>query len=157
LFGPEENDRFLLCQVGSRLIALALGDVRETMRPLPIEPLDGMPPFILGLAVIRGVPVPIIDACRLLSPSSSVYPATSARFVTLRLGERTAALAVDAVVEVRLLDRATLMGIPPLLQERQAELAAIAALDTELVLVLQAARLVPDQIWSAIGRSGAVA
>jgi len=154
LIESEENDRFLLCQSGSRVIALALIDVRETMRPLPIEPLNGMPQFVLGLAVVRGSPIPVIDACRLLSPFTSVTSGTAPRFVTLRLGERTAALAVDAVLEVRSIARATLVEIPPLLRETGAELSAIGALDAELLLVLQAARLLPDSVWSAIGRSG---
>ena len=150
----QENDRFLLCQVGSRIIALALFDVRETMRPLPIEPLNGMPQFVLGLAVVRGLPVPVIDARRLLSPFKSATSGTSLRFVTLRLGERTAALAVDAVLEVRSIARAMLTEVPPLLRESGAELSAIGALDAELLLVLQTARLVPDSVWSAIRRSG---
>jgi len=50
----EQNERYLLCRIGSRIGALALKDVRETMRPLPIEPLVGTPSFVLGLAIIRG-------------------------------------------------------------------------------------------------------
>lgn len=157
MIGSEENDRFLLCQVGSRIIALALSSVRETMRPLPIEPLKDMPTFVLGLAVIRGIPTPVIDSCRLLSPSTSASSGATARFVTLRLGERTAALAVDAVLEVRSITRATLTQIPPLLRESETELSSIGALDAELLLVFQATRLVPDEVWSAIGSSGAAA
>src|SRR5882757_4286888 len=103
--GAEENDRFLLCRIGSRIGALALKDVRETMRPLPIEPLTGMPPFMLGLAIVRGFPAPIIDTVRLLKPVASpptpMIPSPSARFVSLKLGERTAVLAVDAVLDIR--------------------------------------------------------
>lgn len=157
MIGLDENDRFLLCQIGSRIIALALSSVRETMRPLSIEPLNDMPPFVLGLAVIRGIPTPVIDACRLLSPLTAVSSGGAARFVTLRLGERTAALAVDAVLEVRSIARATLTQIPPLLRESEAELSSIGALDAELLLVLQATRLVPDEVWSAIGSAGAAA
>jgi purine-binding chemotaxis protein CheW len=158
LIGSEEDDRFLLCQVGSRIGALALKDVRETMRPLPIEPLNGMPPFVLGLAVVRGTPVPVIGGHRLLSPFQSVLAGTASRFVTLKLGQRTAALAVDAVLEVRSIARATLTEIPPLLRESEAELvAAIGTLDADLLLVLEAARLIPESIWSAIERSGVCA
>jgi purine-binding chemotaxis protein CheW len=79
-----------------------------------------------------------------------------ARFVSLRLGERSAALAVDAVLDVRSLAAGDLKEIPPLLREAGADLvSAIGALDTELLLVLEAARLVPESIWSAIEASGA--
>jgi purine-binding chemotaxis protein CheW len=146
--GAEEDERFLLCRIGSRVGALTLKDVREVMRPLPIEPLAGMPPFVLGLAIVRGFPTPVIDAGRLLGPIGLPSPA---RFVSLKLGDRTAALAVDAVLDVRSLAARAVAEIPPLLREAGADLvSAIGALDTELLLVLEAARLVPESIWGAI-------
>jgi purine-binding chemotaxis protein CheW len=151
----EDNERFLLCRVGSRIAALDVRDVRETMRPLPIEPLAGAPAFVLGLAIIRGSPMPVVDAGRLLgSSASSSIPSISpspARFVSLKLGGRNAALAVDAVLEIRALPAEMLANIPPLLGEAGAALVAvIGALDAQLLLVLQTARLVPDSVWNAI-------
>jgi purine-binding chemotaxis protein CheW len=146
--GAEGDHRFLLCRIGSRIGALTLNDVREVMRPLPIEPLAGAPPFVLGLAILRGSPAPVIDAGRLLGPVGLPSPA---RFVSLRLGERTAALAVDAVLDVRALGAGTIADIPPLLREAGTDVAsAIGALDTKLLLVLEAARLVPESLWGAI-------
>ena len=155
MIGAEESDRFLLCRIGSRIGALALKDVRETMRPLPIEPLPGMPPFVLGVAIVRGFPAPVVDAARLLKPLESpplpMTPPPSARFVSLKLGERTAVLAVDAVLDIRPLGAGILADIPPLLREAGAEqMAVIGALDTQLLFVLEAARLLPDSIWSVI-------
>jgi purine-binding chemotaxis protein CheW len=160
--GAKESDRFLLCRIGSRIGALALKDVRETMRPLPIEPLTGMPSFVLGVAIVRGFPAPVVDAGRLLnpfaSPSTPIIASSSARFVSLKLGERTAALAVDAVLDVRPLAAGILANVPPLLREAGAEqMAAIGALDTQLLLVLEAARLVPESVWSAMKAPGAPA
>jgi purine-binding chemotaxis protein CheW len=158
----EEKDRFLLCRIGSRIGALALKDIRETMRPLPIEPLTGMPPFVLGVAIVRGLPAPVIDAGRLLNPSASlstpIMASSPARFVSLKLGERTVSLAVDAVLDIRALAAGTLADIPPLLREAGAEQTAlIGALDTQLLFVLEAARLVPESVWSAIKAPGAAA
>jgi purine-binding chemotaxis protein CheW len=160
--GAEESDRFLLCRIGSRIGALALKDVRETMRPLPIEPLPGMPPFVLGVAIVRGFPAPIVDAARLLKPLESPAPPRisppTARFVSLKLAGRTAALAVDAVLDIRGLGTGILADIPPLLRETGAEqMAAIGALDAQLLFVLEAARLVPEPVWSAIKASEAPA
>jgi purine-binding chemotaxis protein CheW len=150
----EENNRFLFCRIGSRIGALALNDVRETMRPLPIEPLMGTPPFVLGLAIIRGFPTPVVDAGSLVGPSTQLSPILSpspARFVSLKLGERTAALAVDAVLDVCSLPSETLSNIPPLLLAGDAQLVSVmGALDSKLLLVLEAARLVPDSVWIAI-------
>jgi|SRR5882757_6198418 len=150
----EDNDRFLLCRVGSRIAALDIRDVRETMRPLPIEPLTGAPPFVLGLAIVRGLPIPVIDADRLLGSSVSLSTAwisgSQARFVSLDLGVRTAALAVDAVLEIRALPIGMRANIDPLLAEAGAGLVSlIGTLDAQLLLVLEAACLVPDSVWNA--------
>jgi purine-binding chemotaxis protein CheW len=156
---PRENDLFLLCRIGSRIGALAVKDVRETMRPLPIEPLTGTPPFVLGVAIVRGSAVPVIDAGRLLDPSADPSASPSgARFVSLDLGDRTAVLAVDAVLDVRPLAVGIQAQIPPLLRGAGKELVSIiGALDAQLLLVLEAARLVPDSVWSEIKAAGASA
>jgi purine-binding chemotaxis protein CheW len=155
--GADES-HFLVFRIGSRVGALALKHVWETMRPLPVEPLPGSPSFVLGLAVVRGISTPVIDACRLLDPLAMSSRCTSARFVSIKLGERCAALAVDAVLEVRSFAVGTLAEIPPLLRGAGTDLvSAIGALDAELLLVLDAARLVPESVWSAIGSAGASA
>jgi purine-binding chemotaxis protein CheW len=82
----------------------------------------------------------------------------SARFVSLKLGERTALLAVDAVLNIRPLAAGILADIPPLLRETGAEqMAVIGALDAQLLFVLEAARLLPESVWSAIKASEASA
>jgi purine-binding chemotaxis protein CheW len=145
---------YLLCQIGVRLCAVPLAHVSETMRPLPIEPLADMPPFVMGLAIIRARPVPVLDAGRLvgapcLSPS---------RFVTIRTGERVSALAVDAVLGVRVLPPGSIAAAPRLLGEANAELVtAMGALDGELLLVLEAARLVPESVWGGVEAARAYA
>jgi purine-binding chemotaxis protein CheW len=154
----EDGDRFLLCRAGSRIAALDVRDVRETLRPLPIEPLTGAPTFVLGLAIVRGFPIPVVDADRLLgssvSSSATLISPPSARFVSLKLGVRSAALAVDAVLDIRTLPAEMLADIPPLLGETGADLVSvIGALDAKLLLVLEAARLVPDSVWNAIKAS----
>ena len=157
----KEDDLYLLCRIGSRIGALAVGDVRETMRPLPIEPLTGTPVFVLGVAIVRGFAAPVIDAARLLDPSTLPVAITSpsaARFVSLKLGDRTAVLAVDAVLEVSSLEAGILARIPPLLCKTEQEpISSIGALDAQLLLVLEAARLVPDSVWSEIKTAGASA
>jgi purine-binding chemotaxis protein CheW len=156
------DDLFLLCRIGLRIGALAVGDVRETMRPLPIEPLTGTPVFVLGVAIVRGSAAPVIDAGRLLDPSALPFAAitspSAARFVSLKLGDRTAVLAVDAVLEVRSLEAGILARIPPLLCKTGEEpVSSMGALDAQLLLVLEAARLVPDSVWSEIKAAGASA
>ena len=155
MVGAEESDRFLLCSIGSSFCALSLRDVREVMRPLPVEPLGGMPSFMLGLAIVRGIATPVIDAGRLLGATALTSPS---RFVSLKLGERSAALAVDAVFDIRAIATEILADIPPLLRQARADLvSAVGALDAKLLLVLEAARVVPESIWGVIDAPGPLA
>jgi purine-binding chemotaxis protein CheW len=144
----EAKTSYLVALAGGKRLALALGDVIEVMRPLPVSKLAGVPPFVLGAAVVRGVPVPVIDAGALLGETG---PRTCTRFVSLRLGARRAALAVDALVGVRALEDADLKTMPPLLRDVVAGVAdAIGSLDEDLLLVLRAGKLVPEQVWQAV-------
>ncbi len=148
------EERFhLLCDVRGTQIALPLSRVVETMRPHPIETIAGMPPFILGLSVIRSAPTPVVDTGLLLSGAPPER--SPSRYVTVRLGERRVALAVEGVRGVRRLPTSGLRDLPPLLRGANPEtIASIAALDGALLVILQAARIVPEQVWTVLDRSG---
>ncbi|WP_256081982.1 chemotaxis protein CheW [Massilia sp. YIM B04103] len=144
----------LLCRSGQQLYALPLASVRETMRALPVEPVPAMPDCLLGVSVIRGAAVPVVDCRRLVGAGAS---ALASRYVTLVLGERQVALAVDAVLGVRRLDAAMLAEVAPLLDGAETGMIqAISVLDAELLMVLQASCLVPEALWDALAqREGA--
>jgi purine-binding chemotaxis protein CheW len=121
------------------------------MRPLPVTPLAGTPPPVAGAAVVRGAPVPVVDLAALVGADRVAPPA---RFVLLRLGARCAALAVDGVVGVARVDSA---AAEPLLSGAAAGAVASlgATLDGELLVVLRAARIVPEGAWRALAESEA--
>jgi purine-binding chemotaxis protein CheW len=134
---PQE---WLLFQVGSRRCALPLGCVVETLRPLPIQPLPNETRIVSGLSVIRGVPVPIVDVGEMLGEAGGA----PTRFITIAIGERLVALTVDAVLAVRPIPEAALAALPPLLHEAAHNVvAAIGLMDGELLLCLEAGRLIP--------------
>jgi purine-binding chemotaxis protein CheW len=144
----ESSGLAVLCRVGSRLCALPIEHVAETMRPLPLEPLLNMPTFILGLSIIRGAATPVVHAGRLLGAVDGEPPT---RLLTLKVGERRVALAVDAVVGIRDLAGQVLETLPPLLQEAAAEVvSAVGTLDAGLLLLLRSARIVPERVWPAL-------
>jgi len=71
--------------------------------------------------------------------------------VTLRIGERRATLAVEAVIGVRTLAADSIGQLPPLLQGAGSNVVtALGTLDKKLLVVLSAAYLVPDITWTAI-------
>jgi purine-binding chemotaxis protein CheW len=101
------------------------------------------------LAVVRGTAIPVIDAHRLLVGSEA--PAPPSRFVTLKLGVRRASLAVGDIVGVREIDPSVWQSLPPLLRDASSELVkAIGRLESELLLLLDSARVVPESMWSSL-------
>jgi purine-binding chemotaxis protein CheW len=83
----------LVVRAQAYLCALPLHVVIETMRPLPIEPLAGVPPFVRGMSIIRGEPTPVIDLALLLGAMREL----PWRFVTIRSAGKQVALSVGAV------------------------------------------------------------
>lgn len=141
----------LLCRAGTTVLALALRDVGETMRPMAVSPLAGTDELVRGLAIVRGEARPVIDGRTLLGLDASEIPG---RFVTLKLGARRAMLAVDHVIGVRELDADTTHALPALVAEMARErLSRLGTLDGELLVVLEAAALVPPAIFRALDES----
>ena len=139
----NQATQVLLVVAGGRRCALPLGHIVETMRPLPIEAILDPPPGVAGVSVIRGRPLPVVDLGALLASDDGRPAVAASRFVTLRVGERQVALAVDAVIGVRELENTALHELPPLLQSaRSTNIRSLSALDLELFAILDTGRLV---------------
>jgi purine-binding chemotaxis protein CheW len=139
----------LLVRAGSRVCALRIGDVTETMRPLPVQGVPGAPAYVKGLAIVRGAPVPVLELAALVGAQDA---GTTTRFVAIRAGGRPLVLAVDSVVGVRELDPGALHEVAPVLGGTSLDLVeAVGALDRDLLLILRAARTISDSLWQSLG------
>jgi len=133
----EFQESWLLCRAGSHLCALPLTLLAEVMRLPPVEPLAEAPPFMSGIAVIRGAPVAVLDLGRLLGQARTA----PTRLVTAQIGDqaggRVLGIAVAEVIGVR---RAGQLGprtaVPLLREAAQESVSAIGALDSEALLFL---------------------
>jgi purine-binding chemotaxis protein CheW len=144
LGGAQRN---LFVKVQTRVCAVPLMHVVETMRPLPVEPIAGMPSFLRGVSIIRGIPTPIVDLGALLGAPGGL----AERLVTLRFSDRQVALSVDAVLGVRALDRSTIQELSPLLRGASQDVVeAIGTLDDEFLMVLRTGWELPDEVWLAL-------
>ncbi|MGO8799356.1 MAG: chemotaxis protein CheW [Roseiarcus sp.] len=146
---PDGNSAsWLLCRAGTRLCALPLENVVETMRLLPIEPVSGAPPSVLGLCAVRGLPVPVVSLQALLAEPE---PALQ-RIVTLKVGSGIIAMAVEGVLGVRSFDADESSRLPPLLREAAGDIvSAVGMLDSEFLLFLRSARIAPLSLLGEIG------
>jgi purine-binding chemotaxis protein CheW len=140
--------------VGSQVCGLPLDHVLETMRPLPVEPLAGMPAFVTGLSLIRGIATPVIDLQTLLRGARDA--SSPGRLVVISASARKSALAVEDVVGIRTLSSGSLEKLPPILRDGLSEhIEAVGRLDSELLLVLNDSRMLPESAWEALHKEGA--
>jgi len=145
----DTHDHALIAKLGAIACAIPIAHVVEIMRPLPVEAIGHAPAFVRGLAVIRGAPTPVVDTARLLGVAGEV----TRRYVVVRAGARTVALAFDDVVDVRPIARAELAALPPLVRGATAEAAAaLAVSDAGLLVLLEAARAIPPELWRSLER-----
>lgn len=136
----------LIARARALSCALPLSYVVEIMRPLPVDPIANAPSFMLGVAVVRGEPVPVIDCGAFVQAGAS---AEHTRWASVRAGERSAVIAFEAILGVRSLPKDS-ASLPPLLSGAPSEvLSGLALLDRKLLLVLHGSRLLPEAVWSA--------
>ena len=139
--------RTLVVGVQGRLCAVSLTHVIEIMRPLSVEPISDVPPFVLGISIIRGIPTAVVDLGTLLGMPGGATD----RFVTLRVGGRQVAISVDSVLGVRELDLSKLGEVPPLLHGASKNaIEAMGTLDEQLLVVLCAGWELPDEVWQTL-------
>jgi purine-binding chemotaxis protein CheW len=137
----------LIVRAQAYLCALPLERVVETMRPLPVEPVAGVPPFVRGVSIIRGEPTPVIDLALLLgAPRELPW-----RFVTIRVGEKQVALSVGAVAGIYDLDPRVMDQLPPLLRGASAEFVeSVGILDEQFLFALRSGWELPSEVWQAM-------
>ena len=132
----------LVFRAGSLLCALRLDDVIETMRPLPTRPLAGTPPYVRGIAIMRGVPTPVLDVAWLLAGEV----AESARFIAVRTEHGPVAFATGPVLGIRPTPPAGPAAYPGVSSRL---VAGVGMSGAEPVLLLQSLRVIPDEVWAA--------
>lgn len=148
-----KNGRYLILADSTEfLFALALEDVVEIMRPQPVRPVAGLPKFVAGASMIRGATTPVLNLSQLWTGNEACVPG---RFVAVQAGERRVVIAVESVVGVRSIAPELFSELPPLLRGADAEaVAALGEADSQILLILESARLLPDEIWHAMDARG---
>jgi purine-binding chemotaxis protein CheW len=132
----------LVFRAGGYLCALDIERVVEIMRPLPVEPLAGTAPHLTGISVIRGEPVPVVDAAVLVGGEHTVT-----RYITVKAGPGPVALAVESVLGVRSIPLSGRHDPPPSLAS--GLVTGVGVLGTEPVLFLCTAGILTESTRTA--------
>lgn len=151
----------LLVQCRSWLCALPLAEVIETLRPLPLVPVTGAPPFVRGLALVRGELVPVVELGQFLSADGRAGDSGGAgaggrRLVIVRAAERRLALLVDAVLRVFSQELGAGRKVAPLLSQALPEqVAELGVLDGAALAVLRSGSVLTEAEWATLGMRNA--
>lgn len=142
----------LVVRAGQIFCAIPIADVVETMRATAVAALPGTPSYIAGVSIVRGEPVPVVDLAALLAPGEKACARPC--FVLVRIATRTAVVCADAVSGVRRLESATLSELPPILRCADSQMvAALGRLDQALLVMLDACRIVPREVFAQMDAS----
>ena len=145
-----ENQSFLLCRLNTSWCALEMQGLGEVMRPQPVDPIAGFPPFVEGVSIIRGEVTPVVDLTGLLCGQGGQFGALQ-RFVTIHSDGRQVALRVDEVAGIQVLEASIWQKLPALVEQVQGEhLTALASLGGELLLLLRRAQLLSPEQWARV-------
>ncbi|MBI2601726.1 MAG: chemotaxis protein CheW [Deltaproteobacteria bacterium] len=142
-------ETLVLCvQSENNICAIPVRDISEIMRPMPREVLPDSPHFVIGMSVIRGRPVPVVDFSSLIGLKRS---SQFGKYVVLNLESRKVALAVENVLGIKNLSLEFMEKLPPLLQNVHPDIiSAIGTLDEDFLILIQTPKLVSIDAWEKI-------
>jgi chemotaxis signal transduction protein len=147
----DRTDSSLICRVHKSVGASPLRHVMETMRLRLTGVVTGAPQFVCDLAVIRGTPVPLVVAAKLLVEEDALVR----RWVTMAITSRRVALAVEGLLGVRPVRPSRSHALPPLLSDVGRDFVLrLGLLDEALLPLLQGGYLSSDEVWARLDSAG---
>jgi purine-binding chemotaxis protein CheW len=147
-----ENHVTLGCfEVGGRLYAVDVSQMREVVRWQPVTPLPSAPRLIEGVIDLRGSVVPVVDLARALGVGR-VQPGMQTRIAITEVDGLVMGLAVDAAVDVLPVEVGRLEDPPALATQTGYDVtrAVVRRADQEPILVLSLETLLESVYRSAL-------
>jgi purine-binding chemotaxis protein CheW len=126
----------VLVEAGSSIFGIASSDLRAVVAATPITPLPGLPPFMLGVASVRGDLLSVIDLTELRGKGRVGH---ASLFAVVESGTRALAISVSSLLGFRTIDASE---IETSLSDGQGEDGFTKAVTRDLVIVIDVPRLI---------------
>ncbi|MGI9591383.1 MAG: chemotaxis protein CheW [Myxococcota bacterium] len=142
-------------EVGERVLAIDVAQMREVVRWQPVTPLPNAPALIEGVVDLRGSVIPVVDLGRALG-GEPIQPDLSTRIVVTEVDGLVMGLVVEAAVEVLPVEVSRMEDPPPLATQTgyDAIRAVVRQPDAEPILLLSLDHLLESVYRSALGSGG---
>jgi purine-binding chemotaxis protein CheW len=139
--GRQGEVALVLCQVAEALCGIPAGEVAHVELVPALAPLPSAPPYVAGVAIVRGQVLPAVSLRLRLGLPARPHDARS-RMVVLQHGGRRAGLLVDSARELVRLSAGAVQPPPAAVGPLSgAYLAGVAPRGEQLILILDVAAL----------------
>jgi purine-binding chemotaxis protein CheW len=140
----SEIHNLVVFELSGELYGIAIGDVTEIRRPMPIQPLPRVPQHVLGLINVRGAVIPVVDLRRRFN--LPILPERAGtRLMVLKGPGYPVAIWADEVHGVARLSRADLQPAPAGVARIDAEYyEQVTTFNERLLIELNVVKLLVD-------------
>lgn len=143
LIDRGEGAQAVVFRLGGELHGCDIRLVEEVVTKRTIQPLPDMPPHLLGVLMLRGEMVPVMDVAPALSVVLEGGRAPSVLVVTM--GEGRVGVAVDAVHEVLDVPAECVRPAPHTGGDRDAYVVCVARMEDRLVTLIDLAEILGER------------
>lgn len=138
-----EGAQAVVFVLGGELHGCDIRLVEEVVTKRTIQPLPDMPPHLLGVLMLRGEMVPVMDVSAALSVALDTARTPSILVVTM--GEGRVGVAVDAVHEVLEVPAECVLPAPHTGGDRDAYVVCVARIEDRLVTLIDLAEILGER------------
>ena len=142
-------------EVGGRVLAIDVAQMREVVRGQPVTPLPNAPALIEGVVDLRSSVIPVVDLGRALG-GEPIQPDLSTRIVVSEVDGLAMGLVVESALEVLPVEVSRMEDPPSLATQTgyDAVRAVVRQPDAEPILLLSLDHLLESVYRSALGSGG---
>ncbi|WP_420126588.1 chemotaxis protein CheW [Longimicrobium sp.] len=143
LIDRGEGAQAVVFRLGGELHGCDIRLVEEVVTKRPVQPLPDMPSHLLGVLMLRGEMVPVMDVAPALSVALEAGRIPS--ILVMALGEGRVGVAVDAVHEVLDVPAECVRPAPHTGGDRDAYVVCVARMEDRLVTLIDLAEILGER------------
>lgn len=150
LIARGEGAQAVAFRLGGELHGCDIRLVEEVVTKRPIQPLPDMPPHLLGVLMLRGEMVPVMDIAPALG--LALEGGRTPSILVATHGEGRVGVAVDAVHEVLDVPAECVRPAPHSGGDRDAFVVCVARIDDRLVTLIDLAEILGERTLDSAER-----